>query len=391
MVIVIFGDNFSFPEGDAGTNRVYTYANGFVENNVNTYVICFKNNYLINGNGVLNGIQYFNPLNQSERNSHFFIRNGYKVLKYFNTIKLIKSINKKEKIDAIITDTQLGLTYLFSYYLAKKHRAKLIFEKSEHPLRLYQSNALKKIQGLIKHKIESHLCDGIICISRFLFDFFRNSGVPRQKLFMIPSTVDPARFKQTEENPLRIRYIGYFGGLTFKRDNIDGIIRAFVLISNKYPDLHLVLGGFCSENERIKIINMISDLGMSSKIILLKYLPRKEIIKYIINSEILVMVRGKDMESDASFPSKLTEYLATGIPVVTVNVGEISDYLTDGVNSFLVEPENSHALAEKINYVLNHYDSALEVASKGKELTSGVFNYRYQAGKIIDLINSISN
>jgi hypothetical protein len=38
MAIVIFGDNFSFPEGNAATNRIYTYAKGFTENNVNTFV-----------------------------------------------------------------------------------------------------------------------------------------------------------------------------------------------------------------------------------------------------------------------------------------------------------------------------------------------------------------
>ena len=64
MSIVIFGDSFTFPEGNAATNRIYTYARGFIENNVNTYIICNKNEYLTNGNGNLEGIQYFNPLNQ---------------------------------------------------------------------------------------------------------------------------------------------------------------------------------------------------------------------------------------------------------------------------------------------------------------------------------------
>ena len=153
MTVVIFGDNFSFPEGDAATNRIYTYAKGFVENNVNSYVICNKNDYIINGNGIVDGIRYFNPLNQSERNNSFLTRNWFKTAKYLNTLRLIKRINKQEKIAAIISDTEDCLTYIFSYYLAKRIKTKLIVEKSEHPLRLYQKNALKKIQGLIKLKI----------------------------------------------------------------------------------------------------------------------------------------------------------------------------------------------------------------------------------------------
>ena len=31
MTCIIFGDAFTFPDGDASTNRVYTYARGFLE------------------------------------------------------------------------------------------------------------------------------------------------------------------------------------------------------------------------------------------------------------------------------------------------------------------------------------------------------------------------
>jgi glycosyltransferase involved in cell wall biosynthesis len=390
MGIAIIGDMFSFPEGNAATNRIYTYANGFIKNNVNTYVICLRNDYLVKGNGVLDGIQYFNPINQIKRNDNFLIRNWFKAVKYLNTLRLVKRINKQEKISAIIVDTQLSLTFLFSYYLAKRIGTKLIVEKNEHPLRLYQKNVLKKGQGIIKQYFESRLCDAIFCISRFLVEYYQAHGIPQHKLFLVPSTVDPDRFTQTGEKPLPYNYIGYFGGLTFIRDNIDVLIKAFSLISEKHPDVHLVIGGFCSEKERKKIEDLILDLNISMKVILLKYLTRHEIIRYIIHSDILVLVRGKDMESQASFPSKLTEYLATSKPVVTVNVGEISDYLTDGVNSFLIEPGNCDILAEKLDYVLNNYKSALEIAQVGNQLTSGIFNYNFQAKRMIEFINFLN-
>jgi glycosyltransferase involved in cell wall biosynthesis len=164
---------------------------------------------------------------------------------------------------------------------------------------------------------------------------------------------------------------------------------AFAMITSKHPDLNLVVGGFCSKNERKQLENLILEYKISLKVVLLKYLTRQEIIRYIIHSDILVMVRGNDMESQASFPCKLTEYLATSKPVVTVNVGEISDYLTDGVNSFLVEPGDCNGLAEKLDYVLNNYELALEIAQRGKQLTSTIFNYNFQAKRIIQFIETL--
>jgi glycosyltransferase involved in cell wall biosynthesis len=222
-----------------------------------------------------------------------------------------------------------------------------------------------------------------------LVDFYKGNGIDQSKLFLVPSTVDPTRFEVKGENPLSYSYIGYFGGLTFSRDNIDVLIKAYSMITEKHPDIHLVLGGFCSDKEKKQIENLILDLGLTTKVNLLKYLPRTEIVRYITHSDILVMVRAKDLETAASFPSKLTEYLCTARPVVTVDVGEIPDYLTDGVNTFLVEPGNISLLAEKLDYILDNYAFAQNVAIQGKQLTETIFNYNYQGKRIINYIETL--
>jgi glycosyltransferase involved in cell wall biosynthesis len=246
------------------------------------------------------------------------------------------------------------------------------------------------MEGKIKSWIESRLCDGIFCISHYLVNYYKSIGIKPQKLFLVPSTVDPERFLRAGEKPLPFPYIGYFGGLTFDRDNVDLLIRSFSMISKNHPGLHLVLGGFCTDSEKRQIESLINELRLSDKIKLLKYLSRDEIINYILHSEILVMVRKDDMKAHASFPSKLTEYLASARPVISVNVGEIPVYMNDGTNTFLVKPGNKEELADKIDYVLTNYDLAMEVARKGNELTYSVFNYNYQAKRMIGFIKAVS-
>jgi glycosyltransferase involved in cell wall biosynthesis len=208
---------------------------------------------------------------------------------------------------------------------------------------------------------------------------------------MIPSTVDPSRFDQTGSRPFDNFYIGYFGSLTFKRDNVDILIKAFAQISQRHPHIKLVLGGFCPEPERKMILELIASLNITGEVEILEYLARQEIIRYIAHADVLVMTRAKDMESEASYPSKLTEFLATGKPVVSVNVGEVSDFLQDGVNAFLTEAGNVEALAGKLEYIINNYPQAACVGEKGKELTSGVFNYRYQSKRFVEYIDSLYN
>ena len=389
MSIVIFGDNFSFPEGNAATNRVYTYAKGFVENNVNSYVICFSNDYLINGKGIVERIQYFHPLNQDKRSNSFLIRNWFKLAKYYNTIKILKRINKEDKIEAVITYTKKSVTHLFSFFLSRLISSKLIIENNEHPLRYYQTGFIKKVIGKLKLGIELKSFDGILLITQHLIDFYRSKLISEKKLLWVPSTVDPTRFTKEKTKNIDYKYIGYFGSINFDRDNVDMLINSFSMIHEKYNHIHLVLGGMYADVEKKLLFDLIESLKIESKVHLLKYLSREEIIQYMIDSYIIVMVRSNDIHTDASFPSKLTEFLATGIPVISVSVGEIPKYIEDGKNGFLIKPGDTIGLSEKLEFVLTHYQFASEVAQKGKELTDSVFNYGYQAKRIIEFIRSI--
>ena len=388
MSVVILGDLFTFPEGDASTNRVHTYAKGLKLNDINVHVIAFGNVYSHFGDGEINGVRYYHPFNQTGRSRYFVVRTLTKIRKYIKTLTLVRRLNRQEKIKAIIVYSLLPATFFFSWLLTALTGSKLIKEISEHPLRFYESGPLKKL-GPVMIRTESRLVDGIFCISHFLLNFYKSRDFPLHKLMLVPSTVDPERFSGSSENPLPFTYVGYFGTMTFERDNIDILVRAFANVACKYPELHLVLGGLATDSEKEKIKLLAANLSINGRLKILDYMPREEIIRYIMNSQILVMVRADDVKLNASFPSKLAEYLSTGKPVVTVNVGEISRFLTDGVNAFIVEPGDSNKLAEKIELVLSGYDSALIVGQKGKQLTDTVFNYNYQAKRIIPFIESL--
>jgi glycosyltransferase involved in cell wall biosynthesis len=230
----------------------------------------------------------------------------------------------------------------------------------------------------------------VFCISHFLMDFYKSKGFDRRKLFLVPSTVDPTRFINTGVKPVNFNYVGYFGSLTFERDNVDLLVSAFAEFSKQHNDIQLVLGGFCLDSQRKDLIDLIAKLGIQERVVLLEYLTREEVTQYITHASILVMVRSKDLQSQASYPSKLSEFLASSKPVISVNVGEIPLYLKDGEHVFLVEPGNTAALAQKLDYVWNNYGLALEVGQKGRQLTETVFNYNYQAKRMIEFISSIN-
>lgn len=391
MSFVIFGDLFTFPEGNAATNRVYNYARGFIENGTDAYVICFRHSYSQDKEGSVNDIKYYVPFAPHKRSNSVIFRSWYRVSKYINAIRIIIEIGRKDKIIAINCYSRIFGTRLFAYFLAKISNAKLVLESSEHPYQYYKTNTFfSRLRANIELKTALKLSDGVLCISRYLVEFYKGIGVNPQKLFLVPSTVDTARFINNEPSPLNFRYVLYCGGLSILKDGVNILIKSFASISVKHSNLFLVLIGKAeSANEEKVLKELVKKLHIESKVYFLGQIPRNEIPSYLSNSSILALARPKSLVADAGFPSKLTEYLATGVPVIVTAVGEIPDYLTDNENAFLSKPDSASAFADKMAYILENYSQALEVSQHGKELTETVFNYNYQAKRVLELIKSI--
>jgi len=387
---MIFGDSFSFPEGNAATNRVYTFAKGFTENGISTHVICFQNEYVNTCNGITSGIKYYHPFNQTKRNKFLIVRRWLKFVKYIRAVKLVRKINKEEKIIAIDLFTYSFLTHLFVFVLARSLRTKLLFDRCEHPLQFYKDNVFDQTSAKLKLILETKLCDGMFCISNYLIDFYKNWGIDQRKLFLVPSTVDTERFNNHFNSRLDFSYILYCGSLTILKDGVNILIESFKRISEKYPEINLVLiGKGDSINDEIVIKDLALKLNIDKRVIFLGQLPRTEIPAYLCNAKILALARPRSIVADAGFPSKLTEYLATGNPVVVTKVGEIPLYLKDDVSAFLSEPGSIDSFAGRLDFVLGNYEFAQRVGLKGKELTLTIFNYNFQSKRMIAFIDSL--
>lgn len=390
MAFIIFGDYFTFPDGNASTNRVYTYAKGFTENGITTHVICFNNDYMDNYNGEIEGVKYYHPFSQTKRSTNFIVRTWRKLSKYINAYHLARELNKNDRIIAIDVYTEVILTQLFAFTLAKSLKTKLLIERCEHPLRNYNDNKAKLLLGNIKVWLETKLYDGIFCISGYLINFYLSKGFDQRRLFLVPSTVDTGRFDKRLSSPLLYRYILYCGSLTLLKDGVHILIESFAQVSDRHPEIKLVLiGAADTYEEEMMLKKVVTKLKLDDRVVFLGKMARTDIPVYLNNAEALVMARPSSIIADAGFPSKLTEYLSTGNPVIATKVGEIPVYLEDNVNAFLSEPDNADAFAGKIDYVLSNYELAQKVGQRGKELTRTIFNYNYQTKRMIGFIKTL--
>ncbi|MRS05022.1 glycosyltransferase, partial [bacterium] len=282
---IILGDSFTFPEGDAATNRVYTYAKGLAENGVPVHVVCFRNDYGSVHSGETEGIKYHLPFRQSERSPYFIIRRINNFGKYLNTIRLFRQIQKEHGIENVIAYTIRKNTQLFGFLLSRIFRSNLILERSEHPFKSYSTWIGENISGRFRVVFEIVFSDYIFCISSYLADFYLRKGAREKKLFKVPSTVDVTRFNIIYERRIPFHYICYSGSLTRQKDGVDILIRSFSNIALEFPDIKLVLVGKADTMEdELFFRELVKTMDIENRVLFTGKVPRNDIPAYICNA-----------------------------------------------------------------------------------------------------------
>ena len=89
-----------------------------------------------------------------------------------------------------------------------------------------------------------------------------------------------------------------------------------------------------------------------------------------------------DDQSRTRMPNKLAEYLAAGRPVVSCKVGDLLDFLEDGVNAYLAEPGNERAFADKMIAILQDPDKADRIGAAGQATCLAELDYRRHAASL---------
>jgi glycosyltransferase involved in cell wall biosynthesis len=391
LKVFIIGNLFTYPDygAAAASNRVFAYSRGFLQNQVNTTIITLSNVYGYKNPFLENDINCYVALQQQKRNKYFLIRRYYRIKKYINVLLFIKNdIKKSGPISAIILYTRSPFLMIYGKVLALLFSTKIILEVTEHPLNDFKKHSIWKI--FFPWAIYPFF-DGFTCISKSLQLYCDRYKHKRASIINIPPLIDLDSCNYKSSVKLNEDYLFYSGSLTIYRDGIDNLVKSFNIVNHKYENLKLVLGGiWYDEQTKNEIYNLVNALKLNGKVIFLNFLPKEDITAYSKNAKILCIARNKNNQTSASFPTKLAEYLSTGRPVIVTDVGDIYDYLIDGVNAYLVEAGNIELFAKKIEYVYENYECALKVAEEGKKIAASCFSNKENVKRLINFIQKMN-
>lgn len=280
--------------------------------------------------------------------------------------------------------------YIYSdgYILSKIIKRKDInvyLEKTEHPEVSNPGHWPFKVS--VKKYLEccSQL-KGLFVISTPLKEYFSSKGVDVEKIHIVNMTVDGSRFEGIIKQDVGKQYIAYCGKATNNKDGVDKLIKAFSMISHKYPNLYLyIIGKAPNIKEPGNNEELANNLGVANKVVFTGVVPHADMPQLLKNATVLALNRPDNIQAKYGFPTKLGEYLLTGNPVVVTAVGDIPLFIENEKNGMLASADNDRDFADKIEWLLDHPEKSVEIGQRGQELAINAFNNIIEASKIINV------
>ncbi|NOU18352.1 MAG: glycosyltransferase [Bacteroidales bacterium] len=383
-----------FPNGLAGTNRILSYCKGFLYHGYQPEVFCIRptepyyNSTNLFVKGTFNGIKYTYPGGTTKRVASFLGRRKNDFYAKWASLRLLYKTLKKGEIFFIIFYGNSVVVELSSILISRRFNIKIYKEESENPEIYFRGvnifNSFKK--WFVINKLYGYYT-GILVMTHPLKKLFLGKGIPNRNILIIPQTVDQERFEKDNYNtsvPRSYDYIAYVGSLNQLKDGVLTLVESFEELSAIYSEIHLVIAGDGTPKEKEELILLIKKLKLPERVHYIGCIQSSDIPAFLKGAKLLVSCRPKSLQSDFGFPTKITEYLATGRPIVTTLTGELDLYLKDRVNVFATTTDDRNSFASKIIEVLEDYDFAMKVARRGQMLISDNFNPIIQTKRIID-------
>jgi len=173
-----------------------------------------------------------------------------------------------------------------------------------------------------------------------------------------------------------------FFGIIREYKGLDILIESINILKRKLSDFHVLIVGECYEDIN-KYLSLINKYELNHLVTFIdEYVPNEEVSKYFSCSDVVVLPY-----KTASQSGVLQIAYHFDIPVVTTNVGGLSEYIDDSSTGILIESNNPIKLSEVLyNNLNNNYfeqfpDNIKEYKKK--------FSWEYFINGIYELVKNI--
>ena len=207
------------------------------------------------------------------------------------------------------------------------------------------------------HKVRRTLAGGnalLVVPSGFLQGVFARHGIESQ---VVPNIVDLTRFRPATGDRPRGAHLIVVRSLEPIYDNANAV-QALAILRRDHPEARLTIAG--SGPEGPALAALVASLGLQAAVTMTGRLDREEVAALYRQADVAINPSTVD-----NMPNSVLEALASGVPVVSTDVGGVPFIVRDGHTALLVPPGNPVAMAAALRRLLDNPELAARLVEAG--------------------------
>ena len=190
--------------------------------------------------------------------------------------------------------------------------------------------------------------------SGFLRKVFGDHGIATE---VVPNVVDLDRFRPLAGRRAAAAHLVVTRNLEAIYDNATAI-RALERVRRTRHEARLTIAGTGPEEQALRAL--AHELGVADAVHFAGRMDRDAVAALYRDADIALNPSTVD-----NTPNSVLEALASGIPVVSTDVGGVPYLLENGKTALLVRPRDPEAMADAVLHLLNHPTEATRISTAG--------------------------
>jgi len=281
----------------------------------------------------------------SNGNAPGFVKNFHPQpnVSFISKLLYFRNFIIRENIDWVITATDMAIS--LPVFLKILTGIKIAVDlHGLYAMEMYEQGHMSKLKSyLLQKKINYflHFYDIIFTVSKKLKYYYKFLN---KQIEVVYGGVTESEFYSGEVVAPEIFTIGYTGNAK-PYQGIDALLKVVSKIKKdgSFPfRLNMIMSSGRGEIEdTLKKLDLFDSTDLNFKV------SHEDVPALIAKSSVLVLARPSLHMTEYAYPSKLPEYLATGIPVVTTRVGPVNELFRDSGCMIIIEPETVEEGLEK--------------------------------------------
>ena len=205
--------------------------------------------------------------------------------------------------------------------------------------------------------------DGFIVVCHFCRDVLTSIGVNPNKIFVVPSSINPNKIsKETIDRSGGYNIISV--GRIVERKGFHKLILATKELINDFPKIHTNIVGDGPYLE--ELIKLIRDNKLERYITLHGRLSDEKLAKLYKNSQLFVLAHMMLENGDTEgCPTVFSEASGQGLPVIGGTDAGASTVIIEGISGFIVNSRNISELSDRIKKILGDSQLAKNMGENG--------------------------